>query len=143
MTKALVDDCPERMNMGTQNAERLCLDYHLSGYCDYNQQTFECEGEDDGSLQLSKVGEEIPLVEAPKWEGMVVDPLYGCYTLWAPVAYYIVMKTLALCSKDFRIHSAHWMKVIPQVEHPVFDVSYSELGDFDQHCYIHNLQLQT
>ena len=106
------------------NAEHVNLFLHLRGYCDYNQQTFECEEEDDGSLQLSKVGEEIPLVEAPKWEGMVVGPLYGCYTFWALVAYYIMVETLELYSKDFRIHSAHWMKVIPQMGRLVFDVNY-------------------
>ena len=125
--------------MEIQNAEHLNLFLHLRGYYDYNQQTFECEGEDDDSLQLSKAGVEIPLVEAPKLEEMVADPLYGCYTLLTPVAYYIV-ETLELYSKDFRIHSAHWMKVMG---HPVFDVGYSELSDFDQHCYIRNLQLQT
>ena len=112
------------------NAEHVNLFLHLRGYCDYNQQTFECEGEDGDFLQLSKVGEEIPLVEAQKLEGMAVGPLYGCYTLWCPVAYYISVETLELYSKDFRIHST-------QMGHPVFDVSYFEWGDFGQHYYIH------
>ena len=104
MTKALVDDYPERMNMGTQNAERLCLDHHLSGYYDCNQQTFEYVVEDGDYLQLSMVGEEILLVEAQKWVVMVVDHLYGCYTQVDPVACYITEGNRELYSKDFRIH---------------------------------------
>ena len=142
MTKALVDDCPERMNMGTQNAERLCLDHHLSDCYDYNQQTFEYVAEDGDYLQLSMVGEEILLVEVQKWVVMVFDHLYGCYTQIDPVACYITEENLELYSKDFRIHLTNLMEVPLQMGDSVFDVYYSEVGGFDQHCYTHNLRLQ-
>ena len=100
-------------------------------------------GEDGDFLLLSMVEGEIPFVEASKLEVMVVDLLYGCYTLLAPVACYIMMETLEQYSKDFQIRLTHLMKVLQQAGSPVFDVSCYEWDDLDQHCYNHNLQLQT